>query len=194
MIGHASCRANGFLLLAVLLATACSSGAQGARPSLESPTSPAVAETPRRTSSPDPPLGGLAKNCPLTLPGPWDPPPSVSTDALFGSEMAYGNGKLWVGGLGANGVIVATPEFVEEDGSVRWKLGWWREVSGLLTITGRRLDGSARPLRAYVPSGYGMTGFQASGVHFPTEGCWEVIGKVATTTLSFVTFVIKRAE
>ena len=39
-----------------------------------------------------------------------------------------------------------------------------------------------------------MTGFQASGVHFPTEGCWEVTGRVAMTTLTFVMFVIKRGE
>jgi hypothetical protein len=38
-----------------------------------------------------------------------------------------------------------------------------------------------------------MTGFQASGVQFPTEGCWEVTGTVGTTSLTFVTFVIKRA-
>jgi len=37
-----------------------------------------------------------------------------------------------------------------------------------------------------------MTGFQSSGVYFPTEGCWEVSGRVGTTTLSFVTFVIKQ--
>jgi hypothetical protein len=36
-----------------------------------------------------------------------------------------------------------------------------------------------------------MTGFQASGVYFPNEGCWEVTGRVGRTTLTFVTFVIK---
>ena len=187
MIRHVSSRVNGFLLLVVLVATACSSGRQGARPSLESPTSPADAQPPSQTP------GALAKGCPVTLPRSWDPPPGVSADALFGSDRSYGNGQLWVGGLGANGVIVATPEFVEEDGSVGWKFGWWREVSGLLTITGRRLDGPAPPLRAYVAAGYTMTRFQASGVHFPTEGCWEVTGKVGTTTLTLVTLVMKRA-
>jgi hypothetical protein len=38
-----------------------------------------------------------------------------------------------------------------------------------------------------------MRGFQASGVYFPTEGCWEVTGKVGTTSLTFVTVVIKQA-
>jgi hypothetical protein len=50
------------------------------------------------------------------------------------------------------------------------------------------------PLTASVPSGYGDTGFQASGVYFPTEGCWQVTGKVASTSLTFVTFVIKKTH
>jgi hypothetical protein len=56
----------------------------------------------------------------------------------------------------------------------------------------RRLDGPAPPLRADVPAGYGQAGFQASGVDFPTEGCWEVTGAVGGATLSFVTFVARR--
>jgi hypothetical protein len=74
------------------------------------------------------------------------------------------------------------------------KLGWWRRVSGRLTISGRRLDGKAPALRASVPDGYGDTDFQSSGVWFPTEGCWEVMGEVGTTTLTFVVFVIKEAD
>lgn len=72
------------------------------------------------------------------------------------------------------------------------KFGWWREVPGRLRITGQRLDASAPRLLADVPSGYGATGFQSSGVTFPTEGCWEVTGEVGQATLSFVTFVIKK--
>lgn len=185
MIGQAKFRLEGLLLVVALLAAACSSGRQGARPSLE--PSPARAPTPSEAPSlPFP--GTFAKGCPVTLPRPFSPPPEVSPDELFGWGSSYGNGKLWVGGLGPHGVIVATPEFVEQDGSVGWKFGWWREVSGLLRITGRRLDAPAPPLRADVPSGYGMTGFQASGVHFPTEGCWEVTGKVGTTSLTFCDF------
>jgi hypothetical protein len=59
-------------------------------------------------------------------------------------------------------------------------------------ITGRRLDATAPPLRADVPAGYGRTGFQASGVSFRTEGCWEVTRKVRQTTLTVVTFMIKQ--
>jgi hypothetical protein len=71
------------------------------------------------------------------------------------------------------------------------KFGWWRGVSGQLSIQGRRLDGPAPPLRAEVPDGYGDTGFQASGVIFPTEGCWEITGQVGAARLTFVNFVIR---
>jgi len=151
-----------------------------------SPTSTAVfttsSPTPRQLTRAD------ANQCAVTQPG--SGPPELR-ESLFGWGSSYGNGDLWVGGLWPDGVIAAGPEFVESDGSIGMKFGWWRIVTGDLTITGRRLDASAPPLRADVPSGYGQTGFQASGVIFPTEGCWEVTGEVGTTNLSFVTFVIK---
>jgi hypothetical protein len=120
-------------------------------------------------------------------------PPDIGT-GLFGYDSSFGNGKLWVGGLWKEGIVAATPDFVQADGSIGIKFGWWRKVTGQLEITGRRLDGPAPPLRASVPGGYGDTGFQASGLLFPTEGCWEVTGRVGATTLTFVTFVTKRAE
>ncbi len=49
----------------------------------------------------------------------------------------------------------------------------------------------APPLRADIPEGYGLSGFQASGVIFPTEGCWEVTGRVGNVSLTFVTLVVK---
>jgi hypothetical protein len=134
---------------------------------------------------------GAAARCPVTWPSAAGPP-GASPDTFFGYDSSHGNGKLWVGGLWPNGVIDAGPEFVDPDGSVGMKFGWWRAVPGHLGIMGRRLDAAAPPLRADVPSGYGETGFQASGVTFPTEGCWEVTGKVGKTTLTFVTFVTKR--
>lgn len=113
---------------------------------------------------------------------------------FFGWGSSHGNGKLWVGGLWPHGVIAAGPKFIDKDGSVSTKLGWWRVIAGHLRIRGRRLDASAPPLRAFVPLGYGEAGFQASGVSFPAEGCWEVTGEVGTTSLTFVTFVIKRGS
>lgn len=117
--------------------------------------------------------------------------PGHRRDVLFGADRSFTNGRLWVGGLGEGGVIRARPRFVAPDGSVEWKLGWWREVPGDLTISGRRLDAAAPSLRAHVPSGYGDTGFQSSGVAFPTEGCWRLTGRVGATALSFVVSVVK---
>jgi hypothetical protein len=132
-----------------------------------------------------------ARRCPETIPrqaGRAVRPRS----ALFGWADSHGNGKLWVGGLWPHGVIVARGDFIQPDGSIYMKFGWWRKAAGALTITGRRLDAPAPPLTASVPSGYGDSGFQASGVYFPTEGCWQVTGTVASTSLTFVTFVIKQ--
>ena len=52
----------------------------------------------------------------------------------------------------------------------------------------------APPLMSRVPSGYGNNGFQASGVTFPSEGCWQVTGRTAHTSLTFVTCVITKAH
>ena len=129
-----------------------------------------------------------AVNCPVTMPG---QAPAEIGDKLFGFLAAFGNDDLWVGALGDDGVILADPQFVERDGSISWKLGWWRIAPGTLAITGRRLDAPAPPLRASVPDGYGSSGFQASGVSFPTEGCWEVTGTIGSSKLTFVTFVLR---
>jgi hypothetical protein len=129
--------------------------------------------------------------CPVTLPRDVGPP-GVSPDDFFGWASSYGNGRLWVGGLWPGGVIDAGPEYVAEDGSVGMKFGWWRAAPGKLVITGRRLDAPAPPARGIAPDGYGDTGFQASGVEFPTEGCWEVTGALPTTRLTFVTLVVKK--
>lgn len=144
-----------------------------------------------------PPAGGvtsphstpptLPPDCPVTLPSLFEPPPGVSRDALFGAGTSHGNGRLWVGGLGDGGVIEVGPA---EGGVIGVKFGWWRVTAGDLKITGRRIDGIAPPVRADVPDGYGETGFQASGVYFPTVGCWEVTGQVGATALTFVTYVV----
>jgi len=82
----------------------------------------------------------------------------------------------------------------QREGSIWWKFPWWRLVSGDLTITGRRLDAPAPPLKSFVPEGYGEIGFQASGVTFPSEGCWQLTGTVAHSSLTFVTLVIPQAH
>ncbi|MEV2271298.1 hypothetical protein [Nonomuraea africana] len=131
--------------------------------------------------------------CPVTLPSTPDPSAKTPGD-FFGRENSYGNGKLWVGGLAPKGVIEADASFIQPDGWIHQKFGWWRASAGDLKITGRRLDGPAAPARSEVPEGYGDTGFQATGVYFPVAGCWEITGRVGPDSLTFVTSVIKTAR
>jgi len=107
--------------------------------------------------------------------------------------MNHGNGKLWTV-LWPHGVVVAKPDDVEKDGSIGMKWPWWRGVIGRLTVSGNRLDGDASPLTADVPSGYGDSGFQPSGIYFPTPGCWAVTGRAGTARLTFVTLVMKASS
>jgi hypothetical protein len=62
--------------------------------------------------------------------------------------------------------------------------------SGDLRIDGHRLDAAAPPLIPSIPAGYGATGFQSTGIRFPSAGCWEVTGRVGDASLSFVTLVV----
>jgi hypothetical protein len=179
---------RGSLLVLVLLTVACTSDEKRSEPSVESsPAAPSSSGAPHLTDV----TGASARTCAVTLGSPFEPPPGVSPDALPGAATSYGNDRLWVGGLAPKGVIES--DFAEKGGTARWKFGWWRAVGGRLTVTGRRLDAPAPPLRSEIASGgYGRTGFQPSGVYFPTEGCWEVTGSVGGTTLTFVTLVTKR--
>jgi len=109
------------------------------------------------------------------------------------SPFHHGNGILWTA-LWPEGKVVfrpGGPGFVLADGSLSMKFPWWRGVQGNLAIEGRRLDAPAPPLRATIPESYGDTGFQATGIIFPTAGCWRVTGKVGAASLTFVTLVVK---
>lgn len=72
-----------------------------------------------------------------------------------------------------------------EDGN---KMGWFRPAGAPMEVTGRRLDGEAPALEAEFPCCY-PTRFQASGLYFPAEGCWEITAKAADSLLSFVVWV-----
>jgi hypothetical protein len=102
----------------------------------------------------------------------------------------HGDGNIWTG-LWPRGKVVAGSDQVLPDGSISMKWWWWRGVEGDLKIVGRRLDGSSPPLGAIIPAGYGSTGFQATSLIFPREGCWEVTGSVGPHRLTFVTIATK---
>lgn len=65
------------------------------------------------------------------------------------------------------------------------KVGWFRPAGATLEITGQRIDAQAPPLDTHVPCCY-PTRFQATGLVFPTEGCWQVNARAANSELSFV--------
>jgi hypothetical protein len=118
--------------------------------------------------------------------GNGDTPPGEPPSADY-----YGNGVLWTV-LYPEGVVFRPggPGFVLPDGALQMKFPWWRKAQDKLTITGRRLDANAPPLRADIG--------ESSNIHmvptyiiFPTVGCWEVTGKVGDTSLVFVTRVVK---
>lgn len=117
--------------------------------------------------------------CPVT-PYTMERPPDSHTASF--TETWYGNEALWAGLSPAyNGTWYAGPQGL--------KVLWYRSVAGKLTVEGKRLDAAAPSLQADIPEGYGNSGYQASGLIFPAEGCWEVIGRVAGQALRFVVSV-----
>lgn len=127
--------------------------------------------------------------CPVTQPNGKRATDAGSHDGDFGNDALWTN--LWMWGHG----VVRVPNdayHVGPDGSlIDLKWAWHRFVPGRLTIEGRRLDAQAPPLTAWIPDGYGIgRGFQVTGLTFPTQGCWEVTGRVGGGSLTFVTLVV----
>ncbi len=130
----------------------------------------------------------IPPSCPVTLANGSTPP---------GEEPIpdhHGNGAIWTT-LWPEGKVLIPPHWVRPDGSLTMEWGWWRGAEGQLTVEGRRLDTPlAPPLLAELAEGYAETGFQGGELIFPSEGCWEVTGKVGEAELTFVVFVVKVDE
>lgn len=166
------------LVLAVL--TGCTSVATTKGEELPTSSSPNDTVFPSPVSA----VNTTIASCPLTIPNGSTPPNARP------SPNRHGNGTLWVD-LWPENKILVEPNQVDVDGSIGVKFGWYRGVSGQLTIEGRRLDAPALPLQADILDGYGDSGFQASGILFPSEGCWEITGIVSDVKLTFVTLLIR---
>lgn len=133
--------------------------------------------------------------CAVTTSGTSAPP------GLTGDRY-NGNGALW-GYQPANGVFTARPEDVGADGSIWTKLFWWAAgIDGTFSLSGRRLDAPAQPLRVHGVNRGTQTGFRGSGtwatvVTFPSAGCWKLTARVddhsrrVGVNLSFVVKVVK---
>jgi hypothetical protein len=152
-----------------------SSGAQSSAFDHAAPS----ATSPRAVS-----VGSDGGACPVTQPNGAPPPEGEAPDGNW-----LGNGRLWTV-LWRKGMVVVPLDAVEPDGGLGMKFPWWRApaVHGVLHITGHELT-LGFPVRADVPDGYGDTGFQASGIVFPVEGCYQVTGEAGGARLTFVTMV-----
>lgn len=165
-------------LLALLL-FACSPGGQSQAAAAPAPPPPAVVQS--------------AAPCPVTLPpDPAFTPPPPNAPSLAEGYFWYGSAALWTE-LPKNGVWSALPHNPE---GYTQKVLWWRqgyswtaEPQPQLVVSGRRLDAAAPPLNisratnAFAPD---IQSAMLVGVDFPTLGCWEITGRYAGTTLSFV--------
>jgi hypothetical protein len=124
-------------------------------------------------------------SCPLTEPV-WIEHPedsAVQNPPAFGYYYVNEDLSIW-----ASARWSEDEEYPLRAGGNGNKMGWFRPAGRELTISGHRLDGDAPPLEAHVPCCY-PTRFQASGVYFPTEGCWEVNAKATESELTFIVWV-----
>lgn len=136
------------------------------------------------TPGPDLAVSTPTAVCPVTQPE-WVKAPEDSA-VLNTPELGYyyvnQDRSIWASAWWTGGEY---PLRVSEEGV---KVGWFRPAGATLAITGRRVDGLASPLDAHVPCCY-PTRFQATGLYFPTSGCWEVTARAAGSELSFVVWV-----
>ncbi|MCW5879082.1 MAG: hypothetical protein KIS80_09495 [Anaerolineales bacterium] len=130
----------------------------------------------------------VAEGC---MPSPivWDQPPD---DPAIGGAPQPGHYFV-----NSDKSIWASAWWAAEDADGVWdedaqgygiKVGWFRPEGVTLHISGQRLDAPAAPLVAQIPCCY-PTRFQATGLIFPTEGCWQVEAQAGDRQLSFVVWV-----
>ena len=98
---------------------------------------------------------------------------------------------MWLDGITLIGADSRGHVFVTSDGELGTVFYWRRDVEGPLTLSGRRLDGSALPMRSFIPDPDDTDGFLGTYAMFPTAGCWEVTGRVGDASLTFVTQVVQ---
>jgi hypothetical protein len=117
-----------------------------------------------------------AAACPITTPSAVGPHGAKTAGGMTGDWYVSQDGRL--------GVLRgrAAPWLAGEQDI---KVPWLRPVGATLRISGRRLDGPASPLQAWVPDGYSGE-FQVSGLTFPAPGCWQIEGRAGDSVVRFV--------
>ncbi|MDQ3693422.1 MAG: hypothetical protein M3464_07325 [Chloroflexota bacterium] len=152
--------------------------------SMQPTGSPAVATAERGASAGMPATAYV--DCPVTPPVLADPPepeqPAGMARDPLGLAWWYisGDGLPWVGA-----------EPYRETGGA--KVLWLKPIGATLTVTGHPLDAGSPTLTAHVPDGYSGD-YQASGISFPTAGCWEVTARADNSALRFVTYIVEDGE
>lgn len=112
----------------------------------------------------------------------------------------FGNARIAVD-LPPHGRFVAVPEgarggataIIQKDGWIRTKLGWFT-ARGTPRVTGRRVDGTGRGLRADVgPLSSAVPGgpFYPSLLYFPSLGCWRITATAGGARLDAVVNVVR---
>jgi hypothetical protein len=142
-----------------------------------SPSASAVTATARSST----PASETA--CLVTLPNGSTPPGEAA------SPLNHGESGIWTV-LWPDGTVIVPPDNVDAAGVLWTKFPWWRGpgVVGPLKLWGRALPSGAMVL-SDIPDGYGSTGFQASGLGFPTPGCYEITAIVGDARLTLATRV-----
>lgn len=91
----------------------------------------------------------------------------------------FGKDDLWV--------ILPKGSWARADsnGTYGLKMGWYRLSKGQMHLRAELVDGS-KVASPHVPGGYPETGWQATGLDFPSVGCWRVTGSLGNTQVAFV--------
>jgi hypothetical protein len=133
---------------------------------------------------------------PWPTPATFDCEPTVPNGATPPGEnlspLHHGNGQIWTQ-FWPGGIVVFEvrgPGSVDGRGALSMKWPLWRSVEGDIRIEGRRQNGSPEDfLEVGIPGGYERTGFQALGLTFSAQGCWDVTARVGADSLTFVVAV-----
>ncbi len=127
---------------------------------------------------------GCAQACSPTEPTLATPPQdsAVLNDPAEGLYFINEDSTIWASAWWA---VENDFEYDPADGM---KVGWFRPAGEELVVTARRLDGDAPPFEAHIPCCY-PTRFQASGLMFPTPGCWEVTAVAGESRLVFTVVI-----
>ena len=149
----------------------------------------------------------LPDNRSFTPPAPFPSDPESDHPLSWGppngsKRFWFGTAKLWTV-LPVDGVWRALTFSVEGNYAYFNKLPWFHQAfpkdHGPLTITGKRLDGTAlsfTEMESINSWGRGKTGVEEvmGGIQIPVFGCWLVTARYKDEELSFTVWVLNHTE